>query len=153
LRDFPWDTEFWTVDPREALIRGARVAISRGSALDQILPGPVNLGWFDPGKVARILVFAWYCHAILWWRHFFYRDEDRLYLLIYGLFLAFTVLKRWGTYYINAQPPLPWRRRLWTGRLIIPGYDVARVTPTIALLVGLVIPWLAWQRGWPWYAA
>jgi hypothetical protein len=58
-----------------------------------------------------------------------------------GMWFAFV---RWAVYRANRSPPILLRTRIWTGRLIIPRYDVMLLAPLAVGVASLALPAALW---------
>ena len=66
-------------------------------------------------------------------------------LVIIALLLV--ALARWVVYGAEHHPPISLFGRLWTGRLIVPGYDVVAVAPLTAAALAVAVPLGLWRIG------
>jgi len=139
LKGFPWNTGFWQGDLVQQL---------RESAIQHNVVGwPFNpLCIFDaPGIKTHAafvlsLLFTWYGHIFFWSLHIDYDTSSHPLLFVTGLIAFLVALMRFVAYRASGGPPLNWRGRILTGRLIIPGYDKIYIAPLCIAAAGIVLP-------------
>ncbi|MBN1911942.1 MAG: hypothetical protein JW818_19630 [Pirellulales bacterium] len=68
------------------------------------------------------------------------RDVEENAIFTYLVLCGFAVLIRFMVYFIGFFPPISLWGRLWTGRLIIPGYDHMLLTPLCATVIAFMGP-------------
>jgi hypothetical protein len=133
LRGFPWNTKYWKVDIVKDL---------REQAIRQRL-----VGW--PFKYLNIygtyeisILGAFILSLLLtWWLHvtqlFFGDPHFFAGLIMLPISVAlFRAIIYAGIY----RPPISLLGRIFTGRLIIPGYDMIFIAPIYILLAGTLLP-------------
>lgn len=79
-------------------------------------------------------------------------EDDRYALFVLsatGFLMVPTLLTRLVLYLNGYASPLGFWGRLWTGRWIVPGYDVAAIAPLLILLAPGVTFWFLFSRGLP----
>ena len=133
FRDFPWNTKYWKIDVVEEL---------RKQAIRNNI-----IGWpfkhLNINKTFGISCFGAFILSFLltWWLHVIRWAIDEPYnlkpLAILSVYVAVT---RAFFYALKYRPPISLAGRIFTGRLIIPGYDKIFIAPICILLVGIPLP-------------
>ena len=134
LSGFPWNTKYWKTDTVKEL---------REQAIRQRVIGwpfrYLNVyGTYEisiSGAFILSLLLTWWLHVIRWvvgGPHFFA-----------GLLIMLPIcvaLFRAIIYACIYRPPISLLGRIFTGRLIIPGYDMIFIAPIYILLAGTLLP-------------
>jgi hypothetical protein len=134
LRGFPWNTRYWKADMVKEL---------REQAISQRVIGwPFSIlniyeasGISVFGAFVLSLLLTWWLHVIQWvvgGPHFFIGLLIMLPICV-ALFRAIIYA---GVY----RPPISLLGRIFTGRLIILGYDMIFIAPIYILLAGTLLP-------------
>jgi hypothetical protein len=140
LFDIPWTSPV----AAEARAMRARLEMSNWPLAPLTPKPPISLlrGWVTS------VVLAWiaYCLATrAIWDDPSNRDAAAT---LVTLILVVAPLFRWATYCAKFQPPISSWGRLWTGRLIIPGYDYVLIAPLAATMIGGGLPAACWILGY-----
>jgi len=133
LKEFPWNTRYWSIDA---------VKEFRKKAIEQ-------LGWpfkflktYDDthmsyfGAFLFSLLLTWWLHVIRW---VISEPYQPALLVPLAVLVAFWRIVVYGG--IN-HPPISLMGRIFTGRLIIPGYDKIFIAPICILLAGILLPFV-----------
>ena len=149
LRRLPWPAIEWWESLR-AQMKNEREKLTKNSLgwpFDRLLPGTQRSVSISQRDAALLPVLAaWWTFALL---------STRLHGWMAFLFLAYTIVVmtcifgRLGVYCTYFHPPINFWGRIFTGRLIIPGYDKVFVAPLLTLVVGLAIPLVGFNTGIP----
>ena len=133
LRGFPWNTKYWKADTVKEL---------REQAIRQRLIGwPFRyLNIYGTSEISvsgafiLSLLLTWWLHVIRWvvGDPLFFSS---LIMLPIGVALFRAIIYA-GIY----RPPISLLGRIFTGRLIIPGYDMIFIAPIYILLAGTLLP-------------
>ena len=133
LRGFPWNTKYWKADTVKEL---REKAISQ-----QVIGWPFR--YLNVYETSGISVFGAFVLSLLltWWLHVIQWVFDESYAF-FGLFLIpiCVAFFRAGVYAAIYRPPISLLGRIFTGRLIIPGYDKILIAPIYILLAGTLLP-------------
>ena len=149
LRTFPWDIDkYW---------RSGQPGLPA-----QNDPNKPKLGWpylrLQPFELKRVidpetgialgLLTAWYLSAFGQYPN---DPESQLSCWQFSTMIAAGAgIGRLGVYVAGHHPPISLLGRLFTGRLIIPGYDRVLLAPAASLLAGLLLPRILTASGVPW---
>jgi hypothetical protein len=125
LRRFPWERE----RPADPLTRRGGLAIIPPDTKPLI---PAHLAF-----AGSALLGAW-LWAILSLNDLRARPLEVSLILCWLAMLG--LLVRFGIYCGKFQPPLTLLGRLWTGRLIIAGYDYVMLAPALAVPLAILVP-------------
>ncbi|MHC4083754.1 MAG: hypothetical protein ACYSWZ_03785 [Planctomycetota bacterium] len=134
LRGFPWNTKYWKADMVKEL---------REKAISQRV-----IGWpfryLNIYEASGISVFGAFVLSLLltWWLHVIFWIAGGPHLFI-GLLIMLPIcvaLFRAIIYAGIYRPPISLLGRIFTGRLIIPGYDMIFIAPIYILLAGTLLP-------------
>lgn len=133
LSGFPWNTRYWKAEPVKEL---------REQAIRQHLIGwpfeYLNVyGTYEIsilGAFILSLLLTWWLHVTKW-----IFIDSRL-VTFFFLFVLNVAIFRTVTYGGIHRPPISLLGRIFTGRLIIPGYDKIYVAPICILLAGVAFP-------------
>jgi len=153
LNRFPWDFDWNTL---KKLNNTPETTESHGWPHDCLAPVPPRPWLPYPDGFCLSFLIAWAAFVIMWNGGFFLVMVSS----IGAVWLA--ALSRLYWYVRFHRPPITVFGRLWTGRWIIPGYDVIFVAPllaggiTMASQIAAAILhgpgfWIGWDR-WPAYA-
>jgi hypothetical protein len=141
LKEFPWNTKYWKINIVDEYKKQA--------IIQRVLGWPFKfLNIYDAPRVSCLeafilsLLLTWWLHAI---SRFFSGAP------VFPLFVILTInvaIFRWGPYVAGAYfPPISLMGRIFTGRLIIPKYDIVFTAPICILLAGTVLPLVLHRQG------
>lgn len=144
FRNFPWNTKYWTAD---------HFKIWRKEAFSKkVVQWPYRDLFAEAKKPDSPLFYLALSGLLLWWIHviiwFIQEDITRALPVYYFLVFIFALL-RLVSYALYSSPPINFWGRIWTGHIIIPGYDKIFIAPLLILLVGFSGPLLLQIIGLP----
>jgi hypothetical protein len=135
LSGFPWNSQWWTSNVLNEMREGA--------VKQKIIGWPSkHLNYFKYKGISfrdaagLSLVLTWWVHAVLWAME----RPDVVALLV---IISFAVMMmRIGTYLDGGAytGPLTLAGRIFTGKLVISGYDIIFAAPLIILMCGTILP-------------
>jgi hypothetical protein len=133
LKSFPWESNWWKLEPIEWLRKQSAAYISR------TWPFSVLVHKFEfelPVGVAFIisLLLTWWLHILTW------LIEEPIPFGLIGVAVFILGLVRLLAYVCGYMPPISILGRIRTGRLIIPGYDKVFLAPVIVIVTGMCLP-------------
>jgi hypothetical protein len=133
LRGFPWNTKYWKADMVKEL---------REQAISQhVIDWPFR--YLNVYETSGISVFGAFVLSLLltWWLHVIHWVVGNPIFFSSLIMLPICVaLFRAGAYAAIYRPPISLLGRIFTGRLIIPGYDMILIAPIYILLAGTLLP-------------
>jgi hypothetical protein len=151
LAKFPWDVpSLYEVAQALSSHRTANPAGDGGPLgwpFDRLRPKwPAATGIRTRDAILLSLLAGWWLYAVA------ALSSDpgvrlRIVLLVHGPAVAFLVLGRLVAYCAGYAPPISFWGRLWTGRVIIPGYDKVFLAPLAVVLIGWLLPELFAAHG------
>ncbi len=145
LSNFPWEPADPAIGPRRWPI--GTIAWPTNMVGPVSVSEPVPLGWC----IALPLLAGWWAwslvHAAFWLPGWQNGPDWHAFMTFVGGLL---VLVRLAVYCGRFHPPINLRGRLFTGRLLIPGYDRVLLTPAVAIAATLLVPgWVQAAGGTP----
>jgi hypothetical protein len=135
LRAFPWNTKYWKADMVKEL---------REQAIGQRVIGwpfrYLNVyGTYEisvSGAFILSLLLTWWLHVIQW----VFDDSNFFFFFSLILMPIYVLFFRVVIYAGIYRPPISLLGRIFTGRLIIPRYDMIFIAPVYILLAGTLLP-------------
>lgn len=137
LKEFPWNTSWWKFNQVEELKKkAAQERIIQWPFLElnatRISSGGIGMG------IAVAALFSWWFHVVDWL--FIQLEKEEAFSGVLVVVIFSTIGGRLLIYVTKYHPPISALGRIFTGRLIIPGYDKVFLAPIITTVVaGLAI--------------
>jgi hypothetical protein len=139
FRDFPWSTDYWTVDMVEEMKKNA--------IRQNVIGWPFKLLCVREREPVSLRTAVIIGLIVTWWMEVFCQMTEERYS--FGFFmLAMSVIYVAGFrtlgYTALYRSPISIFGRISTGRLIIPKYDKVFIAPLCIVLAGAVVPLALW---------
>jgi len=142
LRGFPWNTKYWKADTvKELREQAIRQRVIGWPFRYLNVYGTSGISVF--GAFVLSLLLTWWLHVIRW-----VFDGPHFFVGFSIIFVIYVALFRTGAYGGIYRPPISLLGRIFTGRLIIPGYDKIFIAPICILLVGIALPLVLLKMGY-----
>ena len=147
LAAFPWSEAALHWADRIGLRKKTTKTYALGWHFDKLSTRDQGLAF---GRHHRLLIgplVGWYAFIVL----FMSADETlaAVAALPYAAVLFLAVIGRLLLYCLEYHPPISLWGRLWTLRLVIPGYDYVFLAPLATLLLGIAAPAILFALGAP----